>query len=117
MTPRTLTEVADEMELEKHPAGSAVIRQGDPGEKFYLIREGSVDVVVDHETSPRVVATLGKGDFFGEAALLTGEPRNATVLLKEDSEFYTLGKKDFQAVLDASASFQEELRKSLFERQ
>jgi CRP-like cAMP-binding protein len=60
---------------------------------------------------------LGKGDFFGEAALLTGAPRNATVMAKEDVEVYSLGNDDFQAVLRASASFEEELRKALFARQ
>jgi len=116
LTPRTLTQVADQMLLERHSTGAIVIRQGDPGEKFYLIREGTVDVIVDYETSPRVLATLGKGDFFGEAALLTGEPRNATVVAKEDLQLYTIGKEDFKAVLEASASFEEELRKALFER-
>jgi len=116
LTPRTLTHVADQMVLEKHSAGTMVIRQGDPGEKFYLIRDGMVDVVVDG-TAPRTVATLGKGDFFGEAALLTGEPRNATVMAKEDVQLYALGNEEFQAVIAESASFEEELRKALFERQ
>ena len=117
LTPRTLTEVADQMVLEKHSAGSVVIRQGDPGDKFYLIKQGTVDVIVGQGASARTVATLGRGEFFGEVALLTGEPRNANVVTKEASEFYTLDKEHFQAVIAASASFQEELRKALFERQ
>lgn len=64
-----------------------------------------------------MVATLGSGDFFGEAALLTGEPRNATVIAKQEVAAYSLSKEDFRAVIDQSASFEEELRKSLFERQ
>lgn len=117
LTPRTLTEVADQMVAETHPAGAVIVRQGDPGDKFYVIRSGSVDVIVDENGKRRTVATLGRGDFFGEAALLTGAPRNATVVAKEDVEVYTLGKQEFQAVLRASASFEEEIRKALFERQ
>ncbi len=64
-----------------------------------------------------MLATLDEGDFFGEAALLTGEPRNATVVATEDVELYVLGKDDFQAVIEASASFKEQLLKVLFERQ
>ncbi|HXT60827.1 MAG TPA: ATP-binding cassette domain-containing protein [Pirellulales bacterium] len=117
LTARTLSEVADKMALEQHAAGSTVIRKGDPGDKFYLIREGRAEVVAGDEAHPRRVATLGVGDFFGEAALLTGAPRNATVRALEDLELYALGKQDFDAVIEASASFKEELRKVLFERQ
>jgi putative ABC transport system ATP-binding protein len=117
LTPRTLTEVADQVIPEKHPAGAVIVRQGDPGDKFYVIKSGSVDVIVEDGAGRRTVASLGKGNFFGEAALLTGAPRNATVVAKEDLEVFTLGKEQFQAVLKASASFEEELRKSLFERQ
>lgn len=117
LTPRTLTQVADEMQPEEHPAGTTIIRQGDPGDKFYLIRQGSVDVNVRDGEQSRHVATLKEGDFFGEAALLTGEPRNASVVAQTDVVLYTLGPEDFRAAIDASATFSEELRKSLFERQ
>ncbi|MEX0714456.1 MAG: ATP-binding cassette domain-containing protein [Pirellulales bacterium] len=116
-TPRTLSEVADKMSLERHPAGAEVIRQGDPGDKFYMIREGAAEVLVAAGDGRRLVAALGVGDFFGEAALLSGEPRNATVRAQGELELYVLGKDDFKAVIEASASFKEELRKALFERQ
>ena len=73
--------------------------------------------MVRENGTSRSVANLTKGDFFGEAALLTGEPRNATVTALDDVELYSLGKEDFQVVIDASATFEEELRKALFERQ
>jgi putative ABC transport system ATP-binding protein len=117
LTPKTLSETADRMTLEKFAAGAVITRQGDPGDKFYVIRSGSVDIMVDSGAGPKQVASLCKGDFFGEAALLTGAPRNATVVAKEPLEVYSLGNDDFQAVIRASASFQEELRKALFARQ
>ena len=117
LTPRTLTEVADKMSVERHAQDDVLIRQGDPGDKFYLIRDGSVEVIVKDGDSSRMVGALGRGDFFGEAALLTGQPRNATVVARQAVEVYTLGKEDFEAVLRTSASFEEELRKALFERQ
>jgi putative ABC transport system ATP-binding protein len=117
LTPRTLTEVADQMIPERYPAGAVIIRQGDPGDKFYVLKSGTVDVIVEDHAGRRTVAALGSGSFFGEAALLKAEPRNATVMAKEDVEVYTLGKEQFQAVLQASSTFEEELRKALFERQ
>jgi putative ABC transport system ATP-binding protein len=117
LTPATLSQVADKMTLEKFPAGSTIIRQGDEGDKFYVLRSGNVNVIVDDGQSRRPVAQLSEGDFFGEAALLSGEPRNATVQAETDAEVYSLGNADFQATLAASATFKEELRKVLFERQ
>ncbi|NQT36112.1 MAG: ATP-binding cassette domain-containing protein [Planctomycetes bacterium] len=117
LTPRTLTQVADQMVPEKVAAGSVIIRQGEPGDKFYLIRHGEVDVIVEKDGTDQTVASLGEGDFFGEAALLTGEPRNATIRAKTDASLYWLGNEVFQTVMRTSASFEEELRKSLFERQ
>ncbi len=117
LTPKTLSETADRMTLERFPAGAIITRQGDPGDKFYVIRSGRVEILVDSGAGPKQVAVLGKGDFFGEAALLTGAPRNATVKAVEPLEVYSLGNDDFQAVIRASATFEEELRKALFARQ
>ncbi len=114
---RTLTEVADKMALESYATGTVLVRQGDPGDKFYLIRSGSADVTASDGTHTRKLATLSQGDFFGEAALLSGAPRNATVTSNEDIEVCTLGKADFNAVLEQSAPLKEQLLKILFARQ
>jgi putative ABC transport system ATP-binding protein len=112
----TLTEVADKMMVEEAEAGEVVIRQGDPGELFYLIRSGKVDVVVQQDGVSRQVAELGEGQYFGEAALLRDEPRNATIIARTNSVFYTLGKADFKVVLARSKSFVDELRNVLASR-
>jgi putative ABC transport system ATP-binding protein len=117
LTPNTLAEVADQMMIHEADAGDVVIRQGDAGDLFYMIREGSVDVLVSDGVTERKVAELKRGQYFGEAALITDEPRNATVVAREPSVFYALGKDDFRAVLETSATFEEELRQALFGRQ
>jgi putative ABC transport system ATP-binding protein len=116
-TPRTLTYVADQMKLERHAPGAEIVRQGDVGDKFYLMRSGTVDVMVTEDKVRRKVATLGRGAYFGEVALLEHKPRNASVVAAENVEVYSLGAREFQAVVMASATFEEELRKALFERQ
>jgi putative ABC transport system ATP-binding protein len=117
LSPRTLSYVADKMRLEVYAPSAVVIRQGDPGDKFFLIRSGAVDVSRKEAAEQKKLAKLGRGDFFGETALLTGERRNSTVSAAEKLEVYTLMKNDFEAVVMSSASFEEELRKALFSRQ
>jgi putative ABC transport system ATP-binding protein len=112
----TLTEVADKMMVEEAQPEDIVIRQGDPGELFYLIRSGRVDVIVEENGEKRKVAELGEGQYFGEAALLRDEPRNATIVARTKCLFYTLGKVDFKQVLDRSKSFDAEVRAVLASR-
>lgn len=70
-----------ESSLHTFPAGTVILREGEPGDEFYLIANGAVRVDttgpdVDH---PVELATLGRGAFFGEVSVLTGRPRTATV--------------------------------------
>lgn len=113
----TLSKMADKMLQESHVTGAEIIKQGEMGNKFYIIRQGHVEVVVDDGVTSHVIASLGEGNFFGEAALLTGEPRNASVRASEPVTLYALDKVDFQAVITASSSFREQLMNVLFQRQ
>jgi putative ABC transport system ATP-binding protein len=112
----TLSEVADKMMVQEAEPGEVVIRQGDPGELFYLIRSGSVDVQIQEGDNSQTVAELNEGQYFGEAALLRDEPRNATIVARTKSVFYTLGKADFKDVLARSKTFVDELRNVLASR-
>jgi putative ABC transport system ATP-binding protein len=114
VTPRTLATVADQMEAVKVAAGQVIIREGDEGDRFYLVRQGRV--VVQRGPERQTIVELGEGDFFGEMALLTGQPRNATVVAMEDSVLYALAAPDFQRAMGESASFAEEIRRSVFDR-
>ena len=115
LTPRGLAEMSDNLHSESFPANHRVINEGDAGDKFYLIRNGSVSV---RRGSPeKEIAVLREGDFFGEMALLTGEPRNASVDTLEDTVLYSLSQVQFQQAIAAQASFETEIRTSLFDRQ
>jgi putative ABC transport system ATP-binding protein len=112
LTPVQLTDVAEKTTKRRFVAGDVIIREGDPGDDFFLISDGNVDVIrSDHE-----IATLGQGDFFGEAALISGEPRNATVVARTDLETYALGKSDFRSAVEASQSFRDQLYRVYFLR-
>ena len=112
LTPQQLTDVAEHMKKRHFAAGETIIREGEPGEEFFLISDGEVEVI----RSDNEVARLGPGDFFGEVALISGEPRNATVVAEGGVDAYALGKTDFQTALATSQSFRDQLYRVYFMR-
>jgi putative ABC transport system ATP-binding protein len=94
-----------ELAFERHPAGAAIIRQGEVGDKFYLIRRGQVAVFVDDGDGPRKEIELGRQDFFGDRALVTDKPRNASVIAEGPVEVYTIGRETFQQARQTSIPF------------
>jgi len=96
--------------LENYPAGPRSSAKGSRAISSTIIHSGTVDVLVSDGRSQNRIATLTKGNYFGETALLSGEPRNATVVAAQPVELYSLDKTEFQAVIKASASLEQELR-------
>ncbi len=83
-------------------AGDVIIRQGEPAEDYYLIRSGRAEVTRARSSGePLVLAVLGTGEGFGEEALLTGDPRNASVTMLSDGLLMRLSKQDFDALIKA----------------
>jgi putative ABC transport system ATP-binding protein len=116
-TPAGLVEVAQRMRLERHAEGATVIRQGDPGDRFYVLAEGAVEVLkAAPGEAPRAVDRIEGGGFFGEAALLTGAPRNAMIRTLGPSTLLSLGKEDFLDAVRRTPSFEAELRRVLGQR-
>jgi MFS family permease len=83
--------------------GDVVIREGDPGDLFYVIESGEVEVTKDG----RRVATLGPGDFVGEIALLRDVPRTATVIATTATVFQALDRATFVPAVTGQGDFLE----------
>jgi MFS family permease len=77
------------------PAGTVVIREGDPGDRFFFVEEGELAVTIEGRT----ISTLGPGDGFGEIALLRDEPRMATVSAITSARVFTLERDVFLEVV------------------
>jgi MFS family permease len=76
-------------------AGTTIVSQGEPGDYFYIVAEGTADVTIRGEH----VRSQGPGDYFGEIALLRDVPRTATVTARQRMELCTIRREDFLAVV------------------
>lgn len=88
-------------------AGETVIRQGEVGDRAYLLRSGRVEVLLHGEGEDRVIATLWPGAVFGEAALLSDRPRNATVRATEGCELLVLSRRDVEFAMQGDLAVSE----------
>jgi small-conductance mechanosensitive channel len=96
--------------------GETVIRAGDPGSSMFVVHNGRVKVQVNDNGRPRTVATLNEGDFFGEMALFTGEPRTANVVAVEETEVLEIGHAAMKQVFDTNPDLVESLSFIMSER-
>ena len=87
--------VADRVEALSAVAGDVVIAEGEPGDRYYLIVEGTVAVTI----GAHFVGTMGEGESFGEIALLRDVPRSATVTCVTDVELLAISRDDFLSTI------------------
>mgnify|MGYP002777860971 CR=1 FL=1 len=121
-------------------SGQVIFRANQPGDTFYIILSGSVEVLSEGQWSPnqaetpplavsidpkatfiqvenQVLATLGKGDFFGEISLLTGALRSATVRAVEDTILFVVDRNALQKLLQEYQELAERIAIELAQRQ
>lgn len=113
-----LGKLVQQVSIQSFAAGETAVQQGEPGDSFYIIKRGRVDVIVEKsEGETVVVATLGPGNFFGEMSLLTGAVRTASIRVKEDAEFIVINKESFRSTLANNPFIAEAMSQLLSERQ
>jgi MFS family permease len=100
LPPAALERLAASLDALRFPAGHEIIEQGAEGDRFYVLTEGSVEVVADGAQ----VGTFDPGYFFGEIALLREVPRTATVRAVTDVGVEALDRDEFLAAVTGHAS-------------
>ncbi|MGZ4765797.1 MAG: MFS transporter, partial [Ilumatobacteraceae bacterium] len=98
LPPTTLEKLAARSDTAENVAGDTIVAEGDPGELFYVIADGEVEV----SRGGRSVGTLGPGDQFGEIALLRSTSRTATVVATGPTRLITIDGADFVDALSSS---------------
>jgi CRP-like cAMP-binding protein len=101
LPPSVIGELLPQVQERTYRPGTTIIRQGEPGDSFYVIERGAVDVI-DDKAGGKTLATLHATDVFGEMALLTGEPRSATAVAVQDTLVWVILKEQFDRLLAAS---------------
>ena len=91
-----LMKICSLMKKEKYKEGEAIFKEGEIGDKFYLIKKGKVKVLKNN----KVIREIEEGNCFGELALLVNEPRSATIEASQKCTLYVLTKKDFDETID-----------------
>jgi CRP/FNR family cyclic AMP-dependent transcriptional regulator len=121
LPPAERLSLAHAVTLKTYRRGETIVRQGQPGESFFVIVHGRVAVTILSPDGREVVLnTLGEGDHFGEMALLDDSPRSASVVAQEKSDlailsrgvFFDLLKSNFQLTRALLASFSRRLRRA-----
>jgi CRP-like cAMP-binding protein len=93
-----------------------LVREGDPGDSLFVVTRGRLEVLQRGEKGAVVVGHLAEDDFFGEASLLTGSPRSATVRAVDPTEVLMLSREALAPTLEADPGLAEVLSKVLAER-
>src|SRR5919108_3124140 len=101
LTREDVAKVLGKMEEISFSAGTTIFSQGDKGDAFYLIQSGAVQVVLESTAGrSEAIAVLGAQDWFGEMALLSGEPRSATIITVKDTTVWRLSREAWDELIE-----------------
>jgi CRP/FNR family transcriptional regulator, cyclic AMP receptor protein len=106
---RAIARIADAHEV---PAGEVLARTGEPGDRFFVIVDGSARV----EVSPENQGRIGPGGFFGEMSLLDGEPRSATVIAETAMRLLVVPRREFVTLMREVPSLTQQMLITLCQR-
>lgn len=111
--------ITSNITLDYYPAHHTIFSEGDQGDAMYIIKRGMVKIFqgpADDLDEQKVLATLSDNSFFGEMALISEQPRNATALTLENSEIFVLKKDDFNNLVNNNPSLAEQISSEFIQR-
>lgn len=111
-------EVIKHITLELFPAEHVIFSETDAGDSFYIIKSGMVRIFHPASSSEeeKEVAMLGDNDFFGEMALISEKPRNATTKTVEETQCFKLVKEDFIQLVSSNPNMASRISSEFLKR-
>jgi CRP-like cAMP-binding protein len=118
LSEESLQSISQDLQNVAYSAGDIIIEEGQEGDSLYIIEKGTVQIYIKDPGSDEkiILSKLTQGDYFGEMALITGEPRSATVEALEDISLYRLDKKGFDKLLKENPTISLALSHMLSQR-
>ncbi len=107
LTPEALKIFLSSMEEKRFKAGERLITRGAKGDKLFIIQDGTCSVIIEKDDKEYPIVSLKSGDFAGEMALITGEPRTAHVDAETDVVVAEISREKFDAVCEQHPSLRE----------
>ena len=112
-----LENLSQSVRLQSLKKGHTLFRKGDEGSSLYIIKQGTIKIVLPSRLGDEVIVTIfSEGDFFGEMALFDGKPRSADALAMESSKIYMLSRNDFLLFLQSNISAMKSILSQLTNR-
>jgi CRP/FNR family cyclic AMP-dependent transcriptional regulator len=98
------------------PKGTVLFREGEAGREMFVLQSGRIAISKRVREEEKVLAVLGPGEFFGEMAIISNKPRNATATVMEDAKLLVIDPKTFEAMIRGNAEIAVRMIKKLAER-
>ena len=105
-----------DIELFEYPSGLDILKEGEDGRDFFVVRSGSLSVRKTLAAEPEEIGRLGEGDFFGEMGFLLNVPRSATVRTEEKCRVFRFGAQELAAVLSGHKALEARIKEVAMER-
>lgn len=112
-------EILQHIVLMYYPVNYILFKEGDQGDALYIIKKGQVEIYHEPKEEgdlPQKVAEISDNGFFGEMALVSDVPRNASAKAIVDSEIFILSKDDFKKLLDTNTVLAEQVSSAVVQR-
>jgi CRP/FNR family transcriptional regulator, cyclic AMP receptor protein len=98
------------------PRGTVLFSEGEPGKEMYVLQTGRVTISKHVRDVEKVLAVLGPGEFFGEMAIISNKPRNASATVTEDAKLLVIDPKTFEGMIRGNSEIAVRMIKKLAER-